>query len=313
MQKKPVSSSFSDRLSHLAALAIPWIPRPLVRRISRRYIAGDDLQDAVRRVRDLNAAGFSATVDVLGESVSDWPRAERTADEYRQALRAIDAHGLRAELSVKPSALGLWLDPARCERLLDGLLAEAARHGTGVCIDMEDARCTQLEIDLFDRLRARHANAALALQSYLRRTDRDLAPLAAARCRLRLCKGIYREDPSLLVDGAATDRAAVNPHLLRHAAACFDAGAFAAVATHDEALVEAVVALARARGLGAADFEFQVLLGVCEPLRDRLRDEGFAVRVYVPYGRDWYGYSVRRMKENPRIAGHVLKALLLGR
>ncbi len=310
MQKKPVSSSFFDRLPHLAAHAIPWIPRPLVRRVSRRYIAGDDLRDAVRRVRELNAEGFSATVDVLGESVADWAQAERTAGEYLGTLRAIQAHGLRAELSVKPSALGLLLDPARCGRLLEGLLAEAARHGTGVCIDMEDARCTQLEIDLFDRLRSRHANAALALQSYLRRTDRDLAPLAAARCRLRLCKGIYREDPSLLVEGAAADRAAVNPHLLRHAAACFEAGAFAAVATHDEALVEAVVALARARGVRPRDFEFQVLLGVCEPLRDRLRDQGFAVRVYVPYGRDWHGYSVRRMKENPRIAGHVFKALL---
>lgn len=294
----------------LVAHAIPWIPRALVQRISRRYIAGDNLAAAVHRIRELNAQGFCATVDVLGEAVSTWRQAQQTADEYLQALQAIHEHGLRADLSVKPSALGLLLDAPRCEQLMDRILEAAARHHNGVCIDMEDVRCTQKEIDLFNRLRARHDNVGLALQAYLRRTDEDLGPLAREQCRLRLCKGIYVEDPSHLVDRAGDDRSAINPHFLRHIARCFDAGAFVAIATHDEALVEQAIALAQARDVDSARFEFQVLLGVCEPLRDRLLGLGFSVRIYVPYGGDWYGYSTRRMKENPRIAGHVLRALL---
>lgn len=296
-------------LNTLVARAIPWIPRALVQKISRRYIAGDSLAEAVVRIRQLNAQGYSATVDVLGETASTLQQAQSTAEEYLRVLHAIQAHQLDATISVKPTAMGLWLDLPQCEQLLERILDSATHHASAVCMDMEDVRCTQAEIDLFQRLKARHGKLSLALQSYLRRTDQDLETLLGDKSELRICKGIYREDPSHLVDGAHHDRSAINPHFLRHIARCFEVGVFVAIATHDAELIDQTIALAHRNGVDPSMFEFQMLLGVCEPLRDQLRKKGFGVRIYVPYGKDWYGYSTRRLKENPRIAGHIVKAL----
>ena len=297
-------------LNTLVAHAIPWIPRALVQRISRRYIAGDDLAQAVTRIRQLNAQGFCVTVDVLGETVATVQQAESTARAYQQLLQAIQHHGLDASISVKPTALGLLLNRQACEQRLERIAASAAQHQTAVCIDMEDVSCTQLEIDLFSQLTTRYSKLSLALQAYLRRTYQDIEPLLRRGNSLRICKGIYLEEPSHLVDAAWRDRSAINPHFLAHVARCLDTGTFVAVATHDAALVEQVVALVHSRRTDPAQFEFQMLLGVCESLRDRLLGMGFKVRIYVPYGKDWYGYSTRRMKENPRIAGHVARALI---
>ena len=247
---------------------------------------------------------------MLGETVSSFAQARRVADDSLRVLEAVHAAAARSTLSVKPTAFGLLLDVRRCETLLDEVLSTAGRLGNAVCIDMEDAACTQREIDLFLALKARHPHVELALQAYLRRTPGDRDRLLPTGSGVRICKGIYREAPEHLVDGADDDRSAVNPHFLAHVARCFTAGTFVAVATHDAALIDQVIALARAGGIDKAAFEFQMLLGVCEPLRDRLREQGFAVRIYVPFGADWYGYSTRRLKENPRIAGHVARALL---
>jgi proline dehydrogenase len=294
----------------MAARAIPCIPRALVRKISRRYIAGATLADALERVRSLNAEGFEATLDVLGETVSSFAQARSVADDSLHVLEALHAGAVRSTLSVKPTAFGLLLDAERCEALLDEVLVTADRLGNAVCLDMEDAECTQREIDLFLALKARHPQVELALQAYLRRTHGDLDRLLPFGSRLRICKGIYREAPEHLVDGADDDRTAINPHFVAHVARCFAASAFVAVATHDATLIDQVIALARENSVDLAAFEFQMLLGVCEPLRDRLRAQGFAVRIYVPFGADWYGYSTRRLKENPRIAGNVARALL---
>ena len=296
-------------INTLVAHTIPWIPRALVQKISRRYIAGDDLAQAVVRIRQLNAQGFSVTVDVLGETVSTLQQADNTACEYQHLLEAIHDHGLDATISVKPTALGLLLDKPACERRLTHIVESAAHHRTAVCIDMEDVSCTQMEIDLFSQIKARYSNVSLALQAYLRRTYQDIELLLRHGNSLRICKGIYLEERSHLVDEALRDRSAINPHFLAHVTRCFDTGVFVGAATHDAVLVEQIVALARGRGIDSAKFEFQMLLGVCEPLRDRLLGMGFQVRIYVPYGKDWYGYSTRRMKENPRIAGHVARAV----
>jgi proline dehydrogenase len=297
-------------LNTLVAYATPLIPRALVHKISRRYIAGDNLADAVVRIRELNAQGFCVTVDVLGETVSSLAQVKDTEDEYVRVLEAIQGHGLRATISVKPSALGLLLDMPHCGQVLERLAETARLHGTAVCIDMEDVRCTQKEIHLFTRLKSRHRNVSLALQAYLKRTYEDMEPLLSEEGNLRICKGIYREEDTHLVDGALIDRSAINPHFLHHVSRCFETGTFVGIATHDAVLIEQVIALARQRGVDEEKFEFQMLLGVCEPLRDRLRDMGYSVRIYVPYGGDWYGYSVRRMKENPQIAGYVLRSML---
>ncbi|CDG81024.1 proline dehydrogenase family protein [Janthinobacterium agaricidamnosum] len=294
----------------LLARAIPWLPRAAIHAISRRYIAGDTLADALARVRRLNAEGFRVTLDVLGETVSALRQADATAMEYIDMLEAIAADGLQATVSIKPSALGLLLDTAHCERLVRRILASAQAHGNCVCIDMEDVRCTQLEIDLFLRLQRDHDNVSLALQAYLQRTYQDIEILASTGSSLRICKGIYVEERRHLVDLAWHDRRAINAHYLNHVARCFDAGSFVAIATHDAALAGQVIALARSKGIDRTRFEFQLLLGVCEPLRDRLRDLGYSVCIYVPFGADWYGYSTRRLKENPAIAGHVARALI---
>lgn len=292
------------------ARAIPWIPRRLVQAISQRYIAGATLEQAVQGMRALNAQGFGVTVDVLGEAITQLSQAAATTDDYVATLKAIAAHGLDATVSVKPSALGLLLDADYAERALARIVQVAGAHHTSVCIDMEDSLCTDQEIALFSRLQAGGGKVSLALQAYLRRTDADLDALLAQDARLRICKGIYLEPETLLVAQAASDRSAINPHFLRHVARCFERGVFVSIATHDAALIRQVIALIRQRQIAPAQFEFQMLLGVCEPLRDQLKEMGFAVRIYVPYGRDWYGYSTRRMQENPALVAHVVKAML---
>jgi proline dehydrogenase len=295
----------------LVASAIPLAPRALIRKVSRRYIAGDTVADAIKRVTALNAAGFSSTVDVLGETVESLSQADNTTREYLQVLEAIGRDGLRANISIKPTALGLLLDEAHCERNLERLLDAAKAHSIFVRIDMEDASCTKREIDLLMRLKGRgYGNVGLVLQAYLKRTDTDIAALLGRGENLRICKGIYVEDREHLVEGAWNDRRAINPHFLRQVARCFDSGTFVGVATHDEELVDQVIALAHSQRIARTAFEFQMLLGVREGLRDRLLAEGYAVRIYVPYGKDWYGYSMRRIKENPRIAGYLMRALL---
>ena len=297
-------------LNTLAVRAIPWIPRALVHKISRRYIAGSTLSQALVRVQQLNAQGFPVTLDILGEAVSSLPQAQVTADAYIELLAAIAARGLQANISVKPTALGLLLDVARCEHLAGSVLDAAKRHHNAICIDMEDVRCTQKEIALFNGLRARSTSVGLALQAYLQRTYEDIEPLVEQGCTLRICKGIYVEDHAHLVANAWSDRRAINGHFLNHVTRCLDAGSFVGIATHDAGLIGQIIELVRRRGIDHTRFEFQMLLGVCEPLRDRLRQMGFTVRIYVPFGDDWYGYSTRRLTENPRIAGYVAKALI---
>jgi proline dehydrogenase len=294
----------------LAARAIPFIPRALVHKISRRYIAGSTRAEALARVRQLNAQGFPVTLDILGESAAGLPEAQATAQAYVELLDAIAEQGLQANVSIKPSALGLLWDAGQCEQLACSVLDAAQRHHNTLCLDMEDVRCTQKELVLFRRLRTRSDTVSLALQAYLQRTYADIEPLAQQQCSLRICKGIYREERHHLVDNAWSDRAAINAHFLAHVARCFDAGSFVGIATHDGPLTQQIIELAEARNIDRTRFEFQMLLGVCETLRDQLRQRGFTVRIYVPFGEDWYGYSTRRLKENPRIAGYVARALM---
>ncbi|WP_321837698.1 proline dehydrogenase family protein [Pseudomonas kulmbachensis] len=294
----------------LMARAIPFIPRAIIQKISRRYIAGATLGEALARVQQLNEQGFCVTLDVLGETVSTPQQAENTAIDYIDLLEAIQANGLKANISIKPSSLGLLLDMQQCTRLAERILEAAEGHQNSVCIDMEDVNCTQKEIDLFRQLRIGHDNVGLALQAYLKRTYQDIEALTRETNTFRICKGIYVEERSHLVNGSWSDRTAINTHFLNHVMRCFNTGSFVGVATHDAALIEQVIALARNNGIDSTQFEFQMLLGVCEPLRDKVLKMGFSVRIYVPFGMDWYGYSTRRLNENPSIAGHVAKALI---
>ncbi|RFB71161.1 MULTISPECIES: proline dehydrogenase family protein [unclassified Herbaspirillum] len=297
-------------INQLMAHAIALVPRPLVRQLSRRYIAGQSLPEALIRVRELNAIGCAVTLDVLGEDISSITEARKTAMQYLEVLTAIRQNGLSANLSVKPSAIGLLVDAKECARLSAEIVTSAESVENFVCFDMEDITCTQLEIELFKHLARTHGNVGLALQAYLKRTYQDVAELARPDSSLRICKGIYAEDEQHLIPNARKDRTAINEHFLAHVAHCFEMNAFVSVATHDEALILQIISLVKKKFIDKKQFEFQMLLGVCEPLRDKLLGAGFHVRIYVPFGPDWYGYSVRRLKENPEIAGYLAKALI---
>jgi proline dehydrogenase len=294
----------------MAAHAIPLVPRSLIRKISRRYIAGETLCDARARLHALHAAGFRTTVDVLGETASSSDQAESMTCDYLDLVQALGAHNEPTELSIKLTALGLHLDEDACMERVSVILRGAASRGISACIDMEDTSCTQKTLDTFMKLEADGYPVGIALQAYLTRTNGDIGPLQARKSRMRICKGIYAEANEHLVEGASRDRAAINAHFVRHVLSAIQAGSFVGIATHDAQLIDVLTNWLQRERIDRSRFEFQMLLGVCEPLRDALLVQGFNVRVYVPYGHDWYGYSTRRIKENPQIAGYILAAMI---
>lgn len=277
-----------------------------MQRLSAPYIAGATLDEARALVRRLNEEGKLATVDVLGEEVRGAAEAEAVASAYHAALDAIAADHLRANVSVKLTALGLELDLDLCRSLLATVVADAAARRIFVRIDMEHSGCTDDTLRLYRELReAGRDNVGVVLQSYLRRTLTDVAALADLRPSVRLCKGIYVEPASI----AFTDRRQIRDNFLQALDALLEAGSYVAVATHDEWLIER--SLERVSGLGRDEYELQMLLGVREDRATELVAAGHRLRVYVPYGDRWYEYSLRRLQENPAVAGMVAKATLL--
>ena len=275
---------------------LPAVPRPVVRRLSARYIAGSELSDARRVVADLNAEGKLATVDVLGEEITRPAEAEAIARAYLDVLDAIDADGLDANVSVKLTGLGLKLDPELARANVEAIAA----RGTFVRIDMEDSSTTDATLELYRDLRAAGLeNVGVVLQAALKRTVGDARALAGAN--VRLCKGIYLEPPEL----AFRDFEAVRANYVEALDALLEGGCYVGIATHDEWLVVQALRKVGQRGLGAHEYEFQMLLGVQTRLGDRLLAEGHRLRIYVPFGRQWYEYSLRRLQENPKVAGYI--------
>jgi proline dehydrogenase len=277
---------------------LPAVPRPLVRRLSERYIAGATLDDALRVVHALNARGKMATIDVLGEDVTSADVARAITGQYHDVLARVDEEGLDANISVKLTGLGLELDLELCRDDLEALVRDAAARGSFVRIDMEDSSTTDDTLELYRDLCAEgHENVGVVLQAYLRRTIDDIPGLA----NVRLCKGIYIEPPEI----AYREDEAVRANFVRCLARLFDQGSYAGIATHDEYLIEEALRMIRERDLPRAAYEFQMLLGVRDDRADQLVREGHRLRVYVPYGTHWYEYSLRRLQENPKIAGYV--------
>jgi proline dehydrogenase len=296
-------------VDRLIATSLPVVPKPLVRHFADRYMAGETLEDALATVASLNRIGAVATVDVLGEFIHERSQALRTADEYVALLDAIAREQLDSTVSVKLSALGLEFDPDLALELVTRVVEVAAGHGNRVRIDMEHSGLTDGTLAVYRTLReAGHENVGIVLQAYLRRTFDDVRALADLTPSVRLVKGIYIEPPEI----AYTERALINRNFLALLRELVDLGCRVAVATHDEALVGEARRLADQRNLTPDMYEFQLLLGVKEQLRDRLIAAGHRVRIYTPYGEAWYGYSVRRLKENPSIAGYVARDVLRG-
>jgi proline dehydrogenase len=290
---------------HAVARLLPAVPRSIVGRVAAPYIAGPTLDDARRVVGELNAAGRSATVDVLGEEITRPESAEAIAAAYHEALAAISTDGLDANVSVKLTALGLHLDADLCRSLLTDVLRDAATRKIFVRIDMEDSSTTDATLGLYRSLREEgYDGVGIVLQAALRRTLSDIEALSDLRPSVRLCKGIYVEPSSI----AFQERQVIRKSFVACLEALLDAGCRVAVATHDEWLLEQ--ALERLPRLQSAGYELQMLLGVRASRGRELVAAGHPLRIYVPYGQQWYEYSLRRLQENPSVAGHVAKDLL---
>jgi proline dehydrogenase len=286
---------------------LPAVPKPVVKRLSQRYIAGADLADACRTVRALNVRGKLATIAVLGEEITSREEATALLEEYEDVFATIEREGLDSNVSVKLTGLGLKLDRDFCRDNLRALVVHAAERGNFVRIDMEDSTTTSDTLEIYRELRSEGLdNVGVVLQAYMRRTLEDVQALADPKLNVRICKGIYVEPPEVAYQGYETVRFS----FVEAVQALLEAGAYVAVATHDEWVVTEAMRLIEERGLEAHEYEFQMLLGVREKLGDELVREGHRLRIYVPFGRQWYEYSLRRLQENPAIAGHVARDTL---
>jgi proline dehydrogenase len=290
----------------MIARSLPLAPRALVGRVARRYIAGETVEQALACVRELQEEGCSATVAVLGEDITDASETEITVSDYLELIDALGAADSTANVSVKLTSLGLDLSEALCQERLGALLDRAARYSMFVRIDMESSRTTDATLAIWEGLhREGRERVGLVLQAMLRRTVADARALAREGAPVRVCKGIYREPASI----AYQDADAVRASYLETVRVLLAAGSRVALATHDDRLIDAAWKLADDTGTSGL-LEQQMLLGVRDALRGELIAAGRPVRVYVPYGARWYEYSLRRLQENPKVAGHVARAAL---
>jgi len=288
---------------------LPLVPKFLVGRVASRYVAGESLDDAVRAVRSLNQQGAMATIDVLGEEVHEREKATAAVEEYLHVFDAIAREKIDSNVSIKLTLLGLKIDEGFCRDNVARIAETAKRYDNFVRIDMEDHTCTDATLRIYRELQAGYGNLGVVLQAYMRRTLADIASLPDQGANVRLCKGIYVEPRRIAWKGYETVRA----NFVQALEKLILGGVYVGVATHDEYLACRAAALIDKHGLKPEQYEFQMLLGVDEELRRILIAAGHRLRVYVPYGRDWYPYSMRRLRENPEVARHVMRAMLSGK
>jgi len=292
-------------LNKLVVASVPLVPRRIIRFFAGRYIAGETLPMAVDCVRALNKEEVCATMDVLGEDVTTRAEALAARDQSITVLHTIAKERLDSNLSIKLTSLGLKIDKAFCVDNVREILRVAAGYKNFVRIDMEDSTCTSDTIDVFRAVHREFSNTGIVVQAYLFRTEEDVRSLAKDRTNFRLCKGIYKERAEI----AFQAREEVQRNFTTLLGTMIDAGCYVGIATHDTVLVDAAYDLIARKGFRKDQYEFQMLLGVRPELRKKLVRDGHKVRLYVPFGEHWYGYSTRRFKENPAIAGYVFKAL----
>lgn len=295
--------------NRLLVTGLPAVPKPIVGRVASRYVAGESLDDAIRVVRQLNEQGAMATLDVLGEEVSERGKATAAVEEYLRVFAAIDREKVDSNISIKLTLLGLKIDEGFCRDNVARIVETAKSFGNFVRIDMEDYTTTDATLRIYRELHARYGNVGVVLQAYMRRTLRDIEELPDQGANIRLCKGIYVEPRKIAWKGYET----VRHNYVQALDKLISRGVYVGIATHDEFLACAASALVDKHGLKPDQYEFQMLLGVDEELRRILIAAGHRLRVYVPYGPDWYPYSMRRLRENPEVARHVLKAMMSGK
>jgi len=296
------------RLIHRLLVApLPYVPRAVIWKLSQRYIAGTDLEAAFGAVKALNKTHCSATIDVLGEDCTSVEQTETARDLYLEALDGIHSQSLNCNASVKLSELGLRFDIDLCTGVMRRLLSKAHEKENFIRIDMEDSTVTSSTLDIYRELRKEFDNVGTVIQSYLRRSEKDVAELLeTGPTNIRLCKGIYVEAEKI----AFTDPDEIRLSFCSLLEQLFAGGATkVGIATHDPKLVHFAEQLIARQKIGKEKYEFQMLLGVTKTMRTRLIEKGHPLRVYVPFGERWFDYSMRRLRENPQIAGHLVHNL----
>ncbi|MEE4115226.1 MAG: proline dehydrogenase family protein [Marinilabiliaceae bacterium] len=299
--------------NRLIAAILPYFPRKFVWIFSKPYISGETMDDAMKASKELNNKGIKVTLDVLGEFIKDLGEAEANKKEYLELIDLTQKNKIDGNYSLKPTSFGLLIDKDICYSHIREIVALAASYNNFVRVDMEDSPCVDLEIELFRKLKAEFPkNVGLVLQSYLRRTHQDIKDMLDLNSdeiplNYRLCKGIYVEPEEI----AFKKYEEVNQHFLEDLELIFQNKIYPGIATHDKALIEGAYRLIEKYKVPKNMYEFQMLYGVTPSLRQSIVDAGHTMRVYVPFGKEWFGYSTRRLKENPKMAWHIMKAIFI--
>ena len=286
---------------------VKLLPKSVVSVFAKKYVAGTTLDDAVRVTKELNAKGILTTIDVLGESITNLDEAREEQKACMRVLEAIDKHNLDANLSIKPTSLGLAIDENVCFELVSELVAKAKEMNNFVRLDMEDSPYTDATFELYKKLREKFGveYVGVVVQAYLKRTLDDVAKLNPLGTNYRLCKGIYIEPPEI----AYQDREEIRENFLKILDKMLTDGNYVGIATHDDYLIDNAYKMIEEKNIAKDKYEFQMLYGVREELRDKINSDGHKIRIYVPFGERWYEYSMRRLQENPQIAWYITKAL----
>lgn len=295
-----------EAINHLIVKMVQLMPRSVVGFFSKKYIAGITLQEAVDFVKKINSKGIYATMDVLGESVKSKEEAIHCKNEAIEVLEAIEKNKLMANLSIKPTQMGLAIDEQFAYDQILEIVKKAAEYKNFVRIDMEDSPFTDKTLNLYKKIYENFKNVGVVIQAYMRRSLNDVVTLDKIGTNYRLCKGIYVEPASI----AYKDKQEVRDNYLKILDQMFKDGNYVGIATHDKYLIDGAYKKIKEQNIPKEKFEFQMLLGVREDLRDKINADGYKIRIYVPFGKDWYAYSIRRLKENPSMAGHIVKSFL---
>jgi len=299
-------------LNKIIASIVPLLPKRLVWLFSKRYIAGSTLDDAIRVSKKLNDEGYLVTIDLLGEFINDLNKAKENTNAYIEIIERTTQEKIKGNYSIKPTMFGLLLNKDEAYKNIREIVKKAAEYNNFVRIDMEDSSCTDLEIELYSKLKKEFPNnVGLVFQAYLKRTLNDLKMLYKAFHKdgminnYRLCKGIYVEPENI----AYKDKEEIRKHFIEDMEFIMSHGEYIGIATHDVFLINEAYRLIEKYNVSKDMYEFQMLYGVTPELRKSILQKGHKMRIYVPFGEEWFGYSTRRLKENPKIVGDIIKAL----
>lgn len=285
---------------------LPFVPKPVVGYFAKRYIAGDKLEDAIRVISELNDEGFMCTVNILGENIKKIESAVKYLQRYKEILNELTEKKLDSNISIKMTQMGMGLDDKVCLKQMDEIIQLSKKENNFVRIDMEESIYTSKTLEIYSKLAKKHNNVGIVIQAYLRRSESDVSELIKIEAGVRLCKGIYVEPREI----AFKDRENIRQNYTRLLKMLLKGGGYVGIATHDERLVYEAYDIINEMGLGKEEYEFQMIYGVNKEMGKMILADGHRLRIYVPYGEEWLAYSIRRLKENPDIAGHIIKNIL---